>query len=119
MTATTTSRDKLIELIAAQMHAHRRVGNQCSCGWSVTPMLDSTLRVHVAESILASVVLAIAQVNAENIFAVQEAVVEDARRRTHAAGLLLIDSGDMTPAGASILDNIWNNPDEVTGDVGL
>lgn len=60
-------RAELLELIATKLREHARDGNQCRCGWHVTPLLDEVLRLHQADAVLATVLLATAQINAENI----------------------------------------------------
>ena len=107
-----TARDAMVETIAAELFKHRStVGPdgraQCACGWWVAPFLDSLHRLHQADAILAATVLATAQINGENIVAARQEAYEDAKRRTHAVGLLLADSGDMNPMATRMLDKIW------------
>lgn len=75
---------------------------QCKCGWWTAPLLSSVHRLHVADETLAAVLAAAAELHADNILA-----LEDAKARTHAMGLLLLDSGDITPMGTRLLDKIW------------
>lgn len=110
-----TTRDAMVETIAAAMFQHRLVvvdgRSQCKCGWWVNPLLDSVHRLHVSDEILAATLLATAQINAENIVEARNGAVadayDDAKKRTHAVGLLLADSGDITPMGTRMLDKIW------------
>jgi len=106
-----TSREQMTETIAAELFKHRLVSvegrSQCACGWWVSPLLTSVHRLHVAESVLAACLIATAQINGENIVEARDGVLEDAKRRTHAVGLLLLGSGDITPTGTHMLDKIW------------
>lgn len=107
-----TTRDHMVEMIGAELFRHRLTsaeegGSQCMCGWSVTPLLNSLHRMHTAEAILASVLLATAQINGENIVEARNGVLEDAQARTKAVGLLLADTGDITPMGQRMLEKIW------------
>ena len=91
-----TTRDDMVANIAVAMNQHRLVVDDagksvCTCGWWVSPLLDSVHRLHVA-NVLAAVSLG---------------AVDDYRKRTHAVGLLLLDSGDITPMGTRMLDKIW------------
>jgi len=106
------SRELMVETIGAELFKHRLVVDEtgrsvCKCGWWVSPLLASVHRLHQADQILAATLLATAQINAENIVAAREGAYEDARRRTHAVGLLLANSGDMNPMGTRMLDKIW------------
>jgi hypothetical protein len=107
-----STRDDLVATIAAEQFKHRlTVGDdgrsQCKCGWFITPLLESVHRLHQADEILAAVLMATAQVNGERIAETRELVWQDAKARTHALGLLLASSGDITPMGTRMLDKIW------------
>lgn len=112
-----TTREHMVELIAAEMFRHRLTVNDegraaCMCGWFAVPLLTSVHRMHTAEAILASCLLATAQINGENIVEARDGVLEDARKRTTAVGLLLADSGDITPMGQRMLQKIWEPAEE-------
>lgn len=112
---------KLLETIADGLEDHRLTLDAtgkpaCSCGWWTQPLLDSVHRLHQADQLLSRVVTAVAQVNAEHIADAltgqREQLRDDAKRRTHAIGLLLQDSGDITPMGVRMLEKIWEPAEE-------
>lgn len=89
--------DAMTEAIAAELFRHRLVvdaagKSTCACGWWIAPLLDSVHRLHQAE-----VLKVVAG----------EYAYRDAAARTHAVGLLLAGSGDITPMGTRMLDRIW------------
>lgn len=92
-----------IEQLAAELFKHRITTGeggraQCACGWWVSPLLNSVHRLHVAEHVLVEM---------------HDAAYHDAQQRTKAVGLLLADSGDITPMGQRMLQKIWEPADEV------
>lgn len=89
--------DGMVETLAAELFRHRLVVDDagksvCKCGWWITPLLDSVHRLHQAETLGA---------------VAREFAYRDAAARTHAVGLLLANSGDITPMGTRMLDRIW------------
>ena len=109
-----TTRDDMVANIAVAMNQHRLVVDDagksvCTCGWWVAPLLDSAYRLHLADQALAATMTATAQLNAELIVEAREGAYREAALRTHAVGLLLLDSGDITPMGTRMLDKIWES----------
>jgi hypothetical protein len=89
--------DGMVETLAAELFRHRLVVDDagksvCKCGWWISPLLDSVHRVHQAEAL--------------GVVALRYAY-QDATARTHAVGLLLASSGDITAMGTRMLDRIW------------
>lgn len=85
-----------VEAIAAELFRHRLVvvdgKSECKCGWWINPLLDSVHRLHQAEAVAV---------------VARDFAYKDAAARTHAVGLLLANSGDITPMGTRMLDKIW------------
>lgn len=111
--------DKMTELIAAELFKHRLVTDHngrsiCKCGWYVSPLLDSVHRLHQGDQILAAVLMATAQIAGENASETRSRDRQEWQNRTHAVGLLLLDSGDITPMGTRILDKIWETSEANT-----
>jgi hypothetical protein len=107
-----TTRDEMVATIGAALFEHRLTlseegKSQCKCGWWVNPLLDSLHRIHQADEILAAVLMATAQLQGERQAEIRDQVYLDAAARTHAVGLLLASSGDITPMGTRMLDKIW------------
>jgi hypothetical protein len=102
----------MVEQVAAALFQHRLVVDEtgrsvCKCGWWVAPLLESVHRLHQSDQVLAAVLMATAQLNAEHVAQARMNAYQDAAARTHAVGLLLANSGDITPVGTRMLDRIW------------
>ena len=119
-----TTRDALIETVAAELARHALTTDEngrsvCTCGWFTQPLLTSVHRFHQADQALAAVLMATAQINGEHIAESREQAMDEWQKRTTAMGMLLIDSGDITPMGARMLRKIWEpaelGPPRVSG----